>query len=135
MRLVALAAVSLLAAASAQAEIDGAALSLVGPGVDVPGQTYTLTFRVQNASGDGEAITNVAVSFPDGFRLYPATMSYVPLVAAPVRPDWTMYVPPVDHTGRWDDANGGGGELYGTEATTISIDVAVASVLYGTPVF
>jgi hypothetical protein len=135
MRVIALAAVLVLAACAAHAEIDGASVSLVSPGIVVPGQTYTFTFQVQNASGDGEAITNVAVSFPDGFTLFPATMSYVPIVPSPVRPDWTMYVPPIDHTGRWDDANGGGGEIYATESTTISIDVTVASVLYGTPVF
>jgi hypothetical protein len=134
-RSTAIALLVLAVALPAVAEIDGASVSLISPGVVVPGQTYTFSLMVQNASSDGEAITNVTVSFPDGFTLFPATMTYTPIVAAPVRPDWTMYVPTINHTGRWDDANGGLGELFATESTTIAIDVTVASQLYGIPLF
>jgi len=129
------ACVLLLVAAPAGAEVEGASVTLLSPSVVVPGQTYTFQFLVQNASSDGEAIADVAVSFPDGFTLFPATMAYTPLVPDPLRPDWTQYVPPVDHTGRWDDANGGSGELFSAEGTDVRIDVTVATELYGTPIF
>lgn len=135
MKSIALVFAVLAVAIPAAAEIDGASLSLVSPGVIIPGQTYTFSFTVQNASSDGEAITNVAVSFPDGFTLFPATMTYVPIVPVPVRPAWTMYVPTINHTARWDDANGGLGELFAAEGTGIAIDVTVASQLYGIPLF
>jgi hypothetical protein len=135
MRSTVIAVLILAVALPAAAEIDGASVSLVTPTVIVPGQTYTFSFAVQNASGDGEAIGNVVVSFPDGFTLFPATMTYTALVPVPLRPDWTMYVPPIDHTARWDDANGGLGELLATEGTVVAIDVTVASQLYGTPLF
>jgi uncharacterized repeat protein (TIGR01451 family) len=135
MRSIAITLLVLAVALPAAAEVDGASVSLISPAVIVPGQTYTFTFAVQNASSDGEAIRNVVVSFPDGFTLFPATMAYAPIVSVPLRPDWTMYVPPVDHTAIWDDANGGLGELYATESTTIAIDVTVAMQLYGTPLF
>lgn len=135
MRVLALLLAALAVAGSAAAEIDGASVSLISPSVIVPGQTYTFSFAVQNASGDGEAIRNVVVSFTDGFTLFPATMTYSPVVPVPIRPDWTMYVPPIDHTARWDDANGGIGELFATESTVVGIDVMVASQLYGIPLF
>lgn len=131
MRSSAIACLFMLFALSAVAGIGGASVTLLSPAIVAPGQTYTFTFLVQNTSADGESITNVAVSFPDGFTLFPATMSYVPLVPSPLRPDWDMYVPTINHTARWDDANGGMGELYGGESTTIAIDVKVADVLYG----
>jgi len=135
MRSIAVALLVLAVALPAVAEIDGASVSLISPAVIVPGQTYTFSFNVQNASGDNEAIKNVVVSFPDGFTLFPATMTYVPIVPVPLRPDWIMYVPPIDHTARWDDANGALGELFATESTVVTIDVTVATQLYGTPLF
>lgn len=135
MRTVILVLAVVLAAVPAFAEIDGATVTLLTPSVVVPGQTYTFNFMVQNASSDGEAIADVAVSFPDGFTLFASSMTYTPITSSPLRPNWTMYIPPVDHTGRWDDANGGIGELYSTEGTDISIDCTVALLLYGTPIF
>jgi hypothetical protein len=135
MRGIAVAVLVLAVAVPALAGLDGSSVTLIAPSAIVPGQTYTFSFTVQNASLDGEAIKNVVVSFPDGFTLFPATMAYTPLVPVPLRPDWNMYIPPVDHTARWDDANGGIGELYAMESTTVAIDVTVAEQLYGTPLF
>lgn len=117
----------------ASADMTGAYVTLSAPGQVVPGQAYTFTFFVHNGSTDGESITNVQVVFPDGFTLFPATMSYVPIVAG--RPSWDMIVPPIDHTAQWLDNNGGVGEIFPTEGTTVSIDVTVADVLYGIPIF
>jgi hypothetical protein len=135
MRSIGIVLVVLALAIPALAGLGGSTVVLVSPSAIVPGQTYTFNFSVQNASGDGEAIKDVVVSFPDGFTLFPATMTYVPLVLSPLRPDWNAYVPPIDHTARWDDANGGIGELFATESTSVAIDVTVALQLYGTPLF
>jgi hypothetical protein len=126
--LVALAGVSM-------AEIGGAYVNIVSPTALVPGQTYLFTFTVENASSDSEAIANVQVSFPDGYTLQEPSMFYVPISASPLRPSWSMSIPPIDHTGLWVDNNGGTGELYATEATQFGIEVQVASQLYGIPIY
>lgn len=122
-------------ATAAFAEVENSDVALLSPAEVSIGATQTFTFVVTCASSDGEAISDVHVSFPDGFTLYEGTMAYVPIVADPLRPDWTMYVPPVDHTGIWEDANGGTGEVFNTESCQISIDVTAPIELTGTPVF
>jgi len=133
MRSIAVALLALAVAVPAVAEIDGASLTLFSPSLLIPGQTYTFDFVVQNASSDGEAISSIHVGFPDGFTLFESTMTVTPIV--PGRPDFTMYIPPIDHTGIWEDANGGMGEIFALESTHITIDATVATVLYGTPIF
>ncbi len=113
--------------------MSGGHVTMTSPGMVVPGQTYTFTFTVQNNSTDGESIANVQITFPDGFTLFGGTMSFVPIVAG--RPSWDMMVPTIDHTGLWTDNNGGIGEIFPNESTTVSIDVTVADVLYGIPIY
>jgi len=113
--------------------MDGAYVSLTSPAAVVPGQTYVFAFVVHNGSTDGEYIANVQISFPDGYTLFPATMSYVPIVAG--RPSWDMTVPTVNHTAIWSDNNGGLGEIYPTESTSVSIQATVADEHYGIPIF
>jgi hypothetical protein len=127
------AACVLLVAGAAGADLTGSYLMMSGPTEVIPGEEYTFSFWVRNESPDGECIANVRVSFPDGYTLYPGTMAYDELMVGV--PSWVMYVPPVDHTAIWEDDNGGVGELAPTEGTTISIEVKVADVLYGTPLF
>jgi hypothetical protein len=120
-------------AAVAAADMTGAYVSLVAPTEVVPGHTYTFIFWVWNGSADGELLSNVQVSFPDGYTLFPETMGYD--FIQPGRPDWDMTVPPIDHTALWTDGNGGSGEVWASEGTQIYIDVTVADVLYGIPLF
>jgi hypothetical protein len=135
-RLVVVTAAMLAALAGAVvAEIDGAYVAILSPTEVVPGQTYMFRFWVQNASSDGEAIANVQISFPDGYTLNESSMYYVPITADPLRPNWSMSIPPVDHTGVWLDQNGGTGELYANEGTEVGIEVQVASQLYDIPIY
>ncbi|MBD3368487.1 MAG: hypothetical protein GF405_10005 [Candidatus Eisenbacteria bacterium] len=115
------------------ADLTDSYVMMSGPTEIVPGETYTFTFWVQCASPDGEAIATVHVSFPDGYTLYPGTMAYDEIASG--TPSWDMFVPLINHTAIWEDNDGGQGELLPGEGTTISIDVRVADVLYGTPIF
>lgn len=117
---------------SALGDVSATYVGMSSPAAVVPGATDTFTFLVENGSTDGESIADVQIVFPDGYILFPATMSYVPIVAA--RPSWDMTVPPVDHTALWVDNDGGDGEVYPTESVLVSIDVTVAEVLYGIPI-
>ncbi len=58
-----------------------------------PGETYTFTFGVYNASLDTEWITDVLITVPDGWVIDEGSMSYVPIVEDPIRPSWDMMVP------------------------------------------
>lgn len=122
-------------ATAAFAEVENADVALLSPAEVSIGATQTFTFVVTCASSDGEAVCDVHISFPDGFTLHEPTMAYVPLSMDPLRPDWAMYVPPVDHTAIWEDANEGIGELCAAEGCQVSIDVTAPVELTGTPVF
>ena len=108
-------------------------VELVSPAAISPGETYTFTFGVYNASQDTEWITDVLITVPDGWMIVDGSMSYVPIVADPIRPDWAMSVPE-GPTAMWLDNDGGYGELYGDEYTTVSVDLVVADQLYGIPI-
>ena len=108
-------------------------VELVAPGSISPGETYTFTFGVYNASTDAEWITDVTITFPDLWVVDAASMSYVPIVPDPIRPSWDMVVPE-GPTAMWLDNDGGYGELYGGEYTTVSVDVTVGAD-YGIPIF
>ncbi|MCK4511363.1 hypothetical protein KAW64_06460 [bacterium] len=109
-------------------------VELVAPTAIVPGETYTFAFGVYNASTDSEWITDVLLTFPDGWVIDEGSMSYVPIIPDPIRPSWDMLVPD-GPTAMWLDNDEGYGELYGDEYTTVSVDVAVATQLYGTPIY
>ena len=109
-------------------------VELVAPLAVVPGETHTFTFGVYNASTDAEWITDVLITVPDGWVIDEGSMSYVPIVEDPIRPSWDMMVPD-GPTAMWLDNDGGYGELYGDEYTTVSVDIAVAAQLYGIPIF
>ena len=100
-------------------------VELLSPATISPGETHTFTFGVYNASTDIEWITDVLITFPDGWIVYEGSMSYVPIVADPIRPSWDMRL----------DNDGGYGELYEDEYTTVSVDVEVATQLYGLPIY
>ncbi len=109
-------------------EIENAEVTLVAPTSMAPNTIYTFEFWVQNASSDAEWITNVEISFPDGFTLYPETMGFDEIVAG--RPSWDMYVPPIDHTAIWEDNDGGYGEIYSLEGTMVRIDCLTPDTFY-----
>ena len=114
--------------------IEGSYVELLDPASISPGETYTFTFGVYNASLDTEWITDVLITVPDGWTIDESSMSYVPIVADPIRPDWAMMVPD-GPTAMWLDNDGGYGELYDDEYTTVSVDLTVAGQLYGIPIF
>ncbi|MCK4511367.1 hypothetical protein KAW64_06480, partial [bacterium] len=53
-------------------------VELVLPEAICPGETHTFTFGVYNASTDNEWITDVLITFPDGWSIDAGSMSYVP---------------------------------------------------------
>ena len=110
-------------------------VELVAPAAISPGETYTFTFGVYNASLDTEWITDVLITVPDGWTIVDGSMSYVPIVADPIRPSWDMTVPTDGPTAMWLDNDEGYGELYGDEYTTVSVDLVVADQLYGIPIY
>ena len=114
--------------ATAGREIEGAEVTLVSPISMGAGQVYTFEFWVQNESSDAEWITDVQISFPDGFTLYPETMGFAELATG--RPSWDMYIPPVDHTAIWEDNDAGYGEIYSTEGTLVWIDCLTPTEFY-----
>ena len=114
--------------------VEGSFVELVSPAAISPGETYTFTFGVYNASTDSEWLTDVLITVPDGWGIDESSMSYVPIVADPIRPDWAMMVPD-GPTAMWLDNDGGYGELYGDEYTTVSVDLTVAAQLYGIPIY
>jgi len=114
-------------------EIEGAQVTLMSPMGMSPGQVYTFEFWVQNASSDAEWITNVQISFPDGFTLYPETMGFDEIAAG--RPSWDMYVPIIDHTAFWVDNDAGYGEIYSTEGTRVFIDCLTPDTFYTDCIF
>ena len=114
--------------------IEGSYVELLSPSSISPGSTYTFEFGVYNASLDAEWLTDVLITFPDGWIINEGSMSYVPIVADPIRPDWLMTVPD-GPTAMWLDNDGGYGEMYGDEYTTVSVEVYVATQLYGIPIY
>ena len=114
--------------------VEGSYVELLSPASVAPGESYTFEFGVYNASTDVEWITDVLITFPDGWVIDESSMAYVPIVADPLRPDWAMTVPD-GPTAMWLDNDGGYGELYGDEYTTVSVDVYVATQLYGLPIY
>ena len=123
-----LAIVVLVLPATADREIDGASVTLISPTSIGASEIYTFEFWVQNESSDAEWITDVEISFPDGFTLYPETMGFAEIATG--RPSWDMYVPPVDHTAIWEDNDTGYGEIYSTEGTLIWIDCMTPDQFY-----
>ena len=109
-------------------------VELVSPEAISPGETHTFTFGVYNASLDAEWITDVLITFPDGWTIDEGSMAYVPIVEDPIRPSWDMMVPD-GPTAMWLDNDGDYGELYDGEYTTVSVDVTVATQLYGIPIY
>jgi len=109
-------------------------VELLSPAAISPGETHTFTFGVYNASLDTEWIADVLITFPDGWVIDEGSMAYVPIVADPIRPSWDMMVPD-GPTAMWLDNDAGYGELYGDEYTTVTVDVAVATQLYGIPIY
>ncbi len=114
--------------------MEGSYVELVSPAAISPGETMTFTFGVYNGSVDTEWMTDVLITFPDGWVIDEGSMSYVPIVANPIRPSWDMMVPD-GPTAMWLDNDAGYGELYGDEYTTVSVDVFVATQLYGIPIY
>ena len=114
--------------------LEGSYVELLVPpeGIIVPGETNTFEFGVYNASTDAEWVTDVLITFPDQWVIDESSMSYVEVAAG--RPSWDMMVPD-GPTAMWLDNDGGYGELYGGEYTTISVDVMVATQLYGLPIY
>ena len=109
-------------------------VELLAPASISPGETYTFTFGVYNASTDTEWITDVLITVPDGWTIDEGSMSYVPIIPDPIRPSWDMVVPD-GPTAMWLDNDEGYGELYGDEYTTVSVDLTVATQLYGIPIY
>ena len=127
--LIVLLAIAVLAMpAFAGREIEGANVTLVSPVSMTVSTTYLFEFWVQNDSSDAEWITDVEISFPDGFVLYEATMGFTEIAAG--RPSWDMYIPPIDHTAVWEDNDAGYGEIYSTEGTLVWIECTTPDVFY-----
>ena len=114
--------------------VEGSFVELLDPAAISPGETYTFTFGVYNASTDSEWLTDVLITVPDLWSIDAGSMSYVPIVADPIRPSWDMMVPE-GPTAMWLDNDGGYGELYGDEYTTVSVDLTVGAQLYGIPIY
>lgn len=114
--------------------IEGSYVELLAPSAISPGETMTFEFGVYNASTDTEWVTDVLITFPDGWIIDEGTMAYVPIVADPIRPSWDMIVPD-GPTAMWLDNDEGYGELYGDEYTTVSVDVYVSDTLFGLPIY
>jgi hypothetical protein len=64
-----LAASLLLASAAARADMTGGTVTLIGPGMALPGTEVTFIFEVTNGSSDGEASSAVHFRFPETFRV------------------------------------------------------------------
>ena len=126
--IVLLAIVVLSLPAWAGREIEGATVTLISPTAMTVNHVYTFEFFVQNASSDAEWITDVQISFPDGFTLYEATMGFTEIATG--RPSWDMYIPSVNHTAIWEDNDGGYGEIYSTEGTLVWIDCTTPDMFY-----
>jgi len=114
--------------------MEGSYVELLEPASISPGETYTFTFGVYNASTDSEWLADVLITVPDLWSIDAGSMSYVPIVADPIRPSWDMMVPE-GPTAMWLDNDGGYGELYGDEYTTVSVDLTVGAQLYGIPIY
>ena len=114
--------------------MEGSYVEMLAPAAVSPGETFTFEFGVYNASLDTEWATDVLITFPDGWVINEGSMTYVPIVADPIRPDWAMVVPD-GPTAMWLDDDGGYGELYGDEYTTVTVEVTVGAQLYGLPIY
>jgi len=114
--------------------MEGSYVELVSPSAFSPGETYTCVFGVYNGSVDVEWVTDVLITVPDGWVIDEGSMAYVPIVDSPIRPSWDMMVPD-GPTAMWLDNDGGYGELYDDEYTTVSVDITVADQLYGIPIY
>jgi hypothetical protein len=67
-----LAASLLLASAPALANMNGGTVTIIGPGMVLPGTEVTFIFEVANGSSDGEATSAVHFRFPETFRVLKA---------------------------------------------------------------
>ena len=114
--------------------MEGSYVELLDPPSISPGATYVFEFGVYNASTDAEWATDILITFPDGWVITEDSMTYVPIVVDPIRPSWDMVVPD-GPTAMWLDNDGGYGELYGDEYTTMTVEVTVATQLYGIPIY
>ena len=112
--------------------MEGSYVEMLSPASIAPGETFLFEFGVYNASLDSEWLTDVLITFPDGWVINEGSMSYVEVAAG--RPSWDMMVPD-GPTAMWLDNDGGYGELYGDEYTTVSVEVTVSDVLYGIPIY
>jgi hypothetical protein len=120
--MVAITILALTFAAGAR-EIDGAYVSLTSPApLDiVPATVMTFIFWVQNDSGDAEWLSNIHITFPDGFNLVEGSMGFAEIATG--RPSFDMTVS--GQTAQWDDNDGGYGEIYSTEGTEVWVDAFV----------
>jgi hypothetical protein len=114
--------------------MEGSYVELLEPAAISPGETMTFVFGVYNGSTDTEWVTDVLITFPDLWVVHEGTMSYVPIVEDPIRPSWDMVVPE-GPTAMWLDNDGGYGEIYGDEYTTVSVDATVSDQLFGIPIY
>jgi len=121
-----------LAAAAGARSLEGSYVELLAPGAVALGETYTFEFGVYNGSQDAEWVTDVLITFPDGYVINEGSMSYVELATG--RPSWDMYVPD-GPTAIWEDNDGGYGEIYGDEYCYISVEATVAGTDWQIPIY
>jgi len=125
--LIVLAILALATTAMAGRSIDGSVVTLVEPTDPLePGGTYTFRFYVENWSEDYEYISDIIITFPDGYVLDPASIGWE---EGPYwsysSGNWNMSV---DGTvASWLDADGGYGELDDYEDCYVFVDATLPS--------
>lgn len=93
------------------------------PAFYVPGGSATLTLTVTNLSQDGEWLSEIVISFPDGVTVTGST-DFVGGSGGPLSTDGAVGA---GASVRWYDANGSWGNVYGGGETA----VATVSVAFG----
>ena len=121
-----------LAASAGARSIEGSYVTLLSPGSISPGETYMFEFEVYNASTDTEWLTEILITFPDGYIINEGSMAFDEIAAG--RPSFDMFVPD-GPTAIWSDNDGGYGEIYGNEYCYVRVEATVANQLYGIPIY
>lgn len=115
--------------AMAGRSLEGSYVELVSPTDPMPDTTYTFTFYVWNNSFDTEWVSDVWLTFPDGYVLDAMSMAYDNPNPTPSLFVWDMLVD--GQTAQWNDGDEGYGELYDQVGTNIYIDVTTPDEITG----
>ena len=110
------------APALAERSMAGSYVELLAPSSGCPGGVYTFEFYVWNGSVDTEWVSNIILTFPDCFTVQGG--SWIPDPGASGGFDFILNGIGTN-VAAFDDANGGWGEIYGTEGGTFYVEVLI----------